>query len=121
MNLTYRRLTLKTLSIIYMQEDVLLSCIFDSLSLFGENTKAALIANLQKEGVGFTPETFDIDKFTIVTENLLGRSAEFIFVKILEEYCVRSNTTAEKIGISGKAYDYMTNAGMLRSLFAVAE
>ena len=104
-----------------MQEGVLLHCIFDSLSLFGENTKAALLANLQQAGVGFTPETFDIDKFSIVTEDLLGRSADFIFVKILEEFCTRTNTTSEKIGISGKAYDNMSNAGILRSLFAVAK
>jgi hypothetical protein len=104
-----------------MQESVLLRCIFDSLSLFGENTKAALLDNLRKEGVGFTSETFDIDKFAIVTEDLLGRSAEFIFVKILDEFCTRSNITSEEIGISGKAYDYMSNKDILRALFAVAK
>jgi len=38
----------------------------DSLSLFGENTKVALITRLVKEGISFTPEAFDIEKFCTV-------------------------------------------------------
>ncbi|HLG37327.1 MAG TPA: hypothetical protein VI338_04275 [Nitrososphaera sp.] len=100
-----------------MQKEILLRCIFDSLSLFGENTKAALLDKLQQEGVGFTPETFDIAKFSIVAENLLGRSADFIFVKIADDFCNQTKTSLEEIGIANSS----SNSRILQSLFRLAK
>jgi hypothetical protein len=100
-----------------MPQEVLLRCIFDSLSLFGENTKIALLDKMRQEGIGFTPETFDIDKFAIVTEDLLGRSADFVFVKILDEFCKRSDKPATELRIAL----HQSNARMLESLFAIAK
>jgi hypothetical protein len=103
-----------------MNKDAVLQCIFESLSLFGENTKTALLAQLQKEGVAFTPEQFDIEKFCIVIENLLGRHADFIFVKIVDEFCRKSDMSLEELGIADKPY-FQSHSGILESLFRIAE
>lgn len=86
-----------------MQRDVLLQCAYESLSMFGENTRNALLAQLQKRGLDFTTDRFDVNKFCSVTNQLLGRSADFIFVKIIDDFCSRSRVSLEDSGLSGKA------------------
>lgn len=103
-----------------MSKDAVLRCIFESLSLFGENTKTALLSQLQKEGIKFTPEGFNIEKFCAVTETLLGRHADFVFVKIADEYCKQSHMSLEELGIVDGAH-YQSHTGMLESLFRIAE
>ena len=104
-----------------MPQDVILRCIFDSLSILGENTKAALMANLQKEGVGFTPDTFDIEKFSDVITELLGNSADFVLIKILDDASKKLNMTPEQEKASERAFHYQSSSGLLRTLFAIAK
>lgn len=103
-----------------MNKDAVLRCIFESLSLFGENTKTALFTQLQKEGIKFTPEGFNIEKFCTVVETLLGRHADFIFVKIVDEFCKQSHTSLEELHIANGAYP-QSHTGILESLFRIAE
>jgi len=103
-----------------MSKDTVLQCIFESLSLFGENTKTALLSQLQKEGIKFTPEGFNVEKFCTVIETLLGSHADFVFVKIADEYCKQSHMSLEELHIVDGAY-YRSHKGMLESLFRIAE
>lgn len=103
-----------------MSKDAVLRCIFESLSLFGENTKTALLSQLQKEGIEFTPEGFNIEKFCMVIESLLGRHADFIIVKIADEFCKQSHMSLEELHIVNGAY-HQSHTSMLKSLFRIAE
>jgi hypothetical protein len=100
-----------------MQRDVLLECAYESLSIFGENTRHALLARLQKQGLEFTPEGFDIIKFCSVTHELLGSSADFVFVKIIDDFCNRSRVSLEESGFARKA-KYLSHSDILISLFS---
>jgi len=100
-----------------MQRDVLLQCAYESLSMFGENTRNALLVQLQKHGLDFTPDRFDIDKFCSVTNELLGRSADFVFVKVIDDFCSRSKVSLEESGLSGKTR-YLNHSDVLISLFS---
>lgn len=104
-------------SITSMQREALLRCTLESLSIFGENTKTALLTRLESEGVGFTPDRFDIDKFCAIAEDLLGRSAEFIFIKILDDFAKDSQISLEDVGLSEKP-NFRTRSGLLMSLYA---
>jgi hypothetical protein len=104
-----------------MQEDALLRCIYDSMSILGDNTRASILAKLQHEGVGFTPDTFDIDRFSTAVEDLLGYSAEFVFLKILDEFGNKLSLSKEQLRTSERAYHRMSHAGLLRVLFAIAK
>ena len=101
----------------FVQRDTLLRCTMESLSIFGENTKAALLTRLETEGIGFTSDRFDINKFCSITEELLGRSAEFIFIKILDDFAKHSQMSLEDIGLSEKPR-YRTRSGLLISLYS---
>ena len=101
----------------FVQRDTLLRCTLESLSIFGENTKAALLTRLETEGIGFTSDRFDINKFCSITEELLGRSAEFIFIKILDDFAKHSQMSLEDIGLSEKPR-YRTRSGLLISLYS---
>jgi hypothetical protein len=105
------------ISITSMQRETLLKCTLESLSIFGENTKTALLTRLESEGIGFTPDRFDINKFCSVAEDLLGRSAEFIFIKILDDFARHSQISLEDIGLSEKP-NFRTRSGLLVSLYA---
>jgi hypothetical protein len=100
-----------------MQQSLLLRCIFDSLSIFGENTKLALLARLHEEGVEFTPAEFNMNKFCIIAEQLLGRSADFIFVKILDEFSRQSKITLNEVGLTEKP-SYLSHSGILLTLYS---
>lgn len=100
-----------------MQSDVFLQCAFDSLSMFGQNTKNALLTHYQEHGLEFTEDQFDANKFCAVTSEMLGRSADFIFVKIIDDFCRRTAVSLEESGLSGKAR-YLNNSDVLVSLFS---
>src|SRR6185503_16460816 len=104
-----------------MQEAALLRCILDSLSIFGENTRASIVNRLRQEGVGFTPESFDINKFCFALEDLLGHSADLIFAKILDESVNRLNLTAEQNRQTEVAYARQSSRSMMHMLFSMAE
>ena len=103
-----------------VQKKTVLGFIHDSLSLFGDNTKTALLVQMRNEGVVFTPDKFDIDKFCRVIQDLLGNHAEFIIVKIADDFCKHSGATIEEIGLSRKGH-HNSNAAVLQSLFRQAE
>jgi hypothetical protein len=75
------------------------------------------LTRLETEGIGFTSERFDINKFCLITEELLGRSAEFIFIKILDDFAKNSQMSLEEIGLSEKPR-YRTRSGLLVSLYS---
>ena len=100
-----------------MQRDVFLECAFDSLSMFGQNTRNALLSHFQENDFEFTADRFDARKFCIVTSDLLGRSADFIFIKIIDDFCRRSAVSLEESGLSSKA-QYANNSDVLISLFS---
>jgi hypothetical protein len=104
-----------------VQEDILLRCIFDSLSVFGENTKASLLAKLQEEGVGFTADSFDVEKFSKVLQELLGRSADVIFVNIVHEAGKQLSLLPEQTKDLERAYHQKSHANLLHVLFATAK
>lgn len=101
---------------ITVQRDILLQCASESLSMFGENTKNALIAQFQKHGIEFTPDGFNVKQFCAVTSEMLGRSADFIFIKIVDDFCRKSNMSLEESGLYGKTR-YINNSDVLVSLF----
>jgi|GEM_PF-1717344 hypothetical protein len=100
-----------------MQRDVFLECAFDSLSMFGQNTRNALLSLFQENDLEFTADRFDASKFCIVTSDLLGRSADFIFIKIIDDFCRRAAVSLEESGLSSKAR-YANNSDVLISLFS---
>lgn len=100
-----------------MHRDIFLECAFESLSMFGQNTKNALVAHLQNHGIEFSADRFDANKFCAVTSEMLGRSSDFIFVKIIDDFCRRSEVSLEESGLSGKAR-YINNSDVLVTLFA---
>jgi hypothetical protein len=104
-----------------MQDRFLLQSIYDSLSIFGENTKASLLANLQAEGIGFTSDSFDIDKFCKVLQDLLGPSAGIVFARIFDETRKKLNLSPEQSQHHERAYHYKSNADLLRVLFEVTK
>ena len=85
-----------------MQKNTLLQCVYDSLSIFGENTRTALIAQLKSEGMNFTPNDFDINKFCIVTEAMLGKSAKLVYIRILDDFARQNKMSLKEVGYSGK-------------------
>jgi hypothetical protein len=87
----------------------------------GESTKVALLANLQKEGVGFTPDSFDIEKFSAVIRELLGNSTDIIFIKILDETTGKLGMTAQQREDSERAFHNQSSSRFLRTLFAIAK
>lgn len=103
-----------------MQKETVLGFILDSLSLFGDNTKTALLIRMEKEGVVFTTEKFDIDKFCRVIEDLLGNHAEFIIVKIVDDFCKYSKTTSDELQLARRAR-HNSHAEVIQSLFRIAE
>ena len=105
------------LSLVPLQGDILIRCAFDSLSMFGENTKNALLAQFEKQCLSFTPDEFDVDKFCTVSSELLGRSADFLFIKIIDDFCRESGVSLAESGLSGKAR-YVNNSDVLLSLFS---
>jgi hypothetical protein len=103
-----------------MQKETLLGLILDSLSLFGDNTKAALLIRMQNEGVVFTPDEFDIDKFCRVIQDLLGNHAEFVIVKIVDDFCKYSKSIADELELT-RIVQFGSHAEVIKSLFRIAE
>jgi hypothetical protein len=100
-----------------MQGDILIRCALNSLSMFGENTKHALLAQFQKHGLIFAPDRFDAEKFCAVATELLGQSSDFLFVKIIDDHCRESGVSLQESGLSGRT-GYVNNSDVLLSLFS---
>jgi hypothetical protein len=85
--------------------------------MFGENTKNALLAQFQEHGLAFAPDQFDAAKFCTVAAELLGQSSDFLFVKIIDDFCRESGISLQESGMSGRAR-YLNNSDVLLSLFS---
>jgi|SRR5581483_4004562 len=103
-----------------MYRDSTLQCVLDSLSIFGESTKSSLMSQLTKEGISFTPDAFDVLKFCRVIETLLDRSADFIFIKIIDDICTRSNTSLASLGLGDSSRRHSLSE-LLTKLLSVIE
>jgi len=102
-----------------MQSTATLRCVLDALSLFGENTKVALLSQLGKDGVSFTPEKFDIEKFCTSVTTLLDQWSDLLFVKIIEDVCRQSDTSLEDLGL--RKGRYLHSSELLKELFVKIE
>jgi hypothetical protein len=105
------------LDLVPVQGDILVRCAFNSLSMFGENTKNALLAQFQIQGIVFTADGFDVVKFCTLSIELLGRSSDFLFVKIIDDFCRETGVSLVDSGLSGKTR-YVNNSDVLLSLFS---
>ena len=90
--------------------------VLGALSIFGENTRAALLSELEKQGVSFDSNNFDIQKFCKVVELLLDRSADAVFMKIIEDICNESGTSVEDLGLAGRS-KFVGRAELFREVF----
>ena len=103
-----------------MEKESILGVVMDSLSLFGDNTKTALLLQMKKEGIMFTTEEFEINKFCKVIEDLLGNHADFIIAKIVDDFCKQSKTTLDELQ-STRRKTHSSNTQVLQSLFQIAD
>lgn len=101
-------------------KDFRLQCVVDSLSTFGENTKVAILSQLDREGVSFTSEQFEIEKFCKVVTLFLGQWSDFIFLKITDEICARSKKSLEDLGIGARA-NYIEHSALLIEVYLKME
>jgi hypothetical protein len=100
--------------------DARLQCVIDSLSLFGENSKAAIMSQLDNEGISFTSEGFEIRKFCKVVNGYLGQWSDFIFSKITDNICEQSGVTLENLGLDKRA-KHIESSELLIELFTKVE
>jgi hypothetical protein len=103
-----------------MHKDTTLQCVLNSLSLFGDNAKASLVARLSKERISFTPEDFDIQKFCKVAEELFDGAANLLFAKIIDDLCRQPGASLEDLGLAGRS-KYMPYGQLLREIIAKIE
>jgi len=71
---------------------------------------------LTKEGISFTPDTFDVVKFCRITEMLLDRHADFIFVKLIDDICKQSNTSLSALGLGDSSKSHSLSELLTRLL-----
>lgn len=71
---------------------------------------------LDKAGISFSPNAFQIEKFCITMEQFLGHWSDFIFEKINGQICERAGVSLEDLGISGRA-KYISKSALLIELF----
>lgn len=71
-----------------------------------------------KEGVVFTPDEFEVNKFCKVIEDLLGNHADFIIAKIVDDFCKQSERTLDNF-LSARRKTHASNAQVLQSLFQI--
>ena len=99
-----------------MKRDRHLRSVLGALSIFGENTRAALLSELEKQGVTFDSDNFDIQKFCRVVELMLDHWSDMIFIKIVEDICKESDTSLEDLGLGGRA-KFVRRSELLKDVF----
>jgi hypothetical protein len=104
----------------FAMTDARIECVIDSLSIFGESSRAAIMNQLDKAGISFNPNAFQIEKFCITVEQFLGQWSDFIFEKISDQICERAGASLEDLGISGRA-KYISKSALLIELFRILE
>jgi len=75
---------------------------------------------MKEEGVVFTAEKFDIDKFCRVIEDLLGNHAEFIIIKIVDDFCKYLETTSDELQLAQRVR-HKSHTEVIESVFRIAE
>ncbi len=100
----------------FIMNDARIECVIDSLSMFGESSRASIMSQLGKAGVSFNTEEFQIEKFCITIREFLGQWSEFIFEKATHNICQRSTLDLEKLGLSARA-KHLTNSELLVEVF----
>jgi hypothetical protein len=103
-----------------MRKDAVLQCILDSLSIFGDNSKAAILARLRDEGVESSSDRFDTDVFCGVMQELLGPASDFVIKGAAERFFIISGISLADLGVSDRAF-YQHHQGTLESLFKICE
>lgn len=86
-----------------MHSKAVVECASDSLSIYGESMRAALIIHLKKEGISFVPEEFDVAKFCAAIEAMLGSWSEFVFMKMMDDICKKTNRSIDELGLAYSA------------------
>jgi hypothetical protein len=97
-------------------KDALLECVIKSLSALGENSRMTLMMTLREQGISFNAGEFHIAKFCAILKELLGRSADFIFVKIIDDICTTSKVSLKDLGIDASDPNF-DQSDLLISLF----
>ena len=82
-----------------LYKKVVVECVQDSLSMYGESMKAAMILHLKREGISFVPEEFDIGKFCTAINSMLGSWSDFIFMKVTDDICKKTNISLDELGL----------------------
>ena len=103
-----------------LHKESTVNCALSALSLFGENSRAALVKRLSAEGIKFTPAEFDAGKFCRVLEDDLGDGANFFFAKIINDLCEQQSESLESLGLAGRA-KYLSYSQLLQELISQIE
>jgi hypothetical protein len=99
-----------------VMKDSRIDSVINSLSLFGESSRAAIMNQLDDAGISFNPDEFQIEKFCIILEQFMGHWSDFIFEKITHQICKRSGASLEDLGIAGRA-KYLAHSELLIEVF----
>jgi hypothetical protein len=75
---------------------------------------------LDKAGISFNPDEFQIEKFCIIIAQFLGQWSDFIFEKITDQICEQSGVSLEDLGIAGRA-KYLAHSELLIEVFHIME
>jgi len=99
-----------------MEQDRHLKTVLDALSIYGENTRTALLAELKKQGVVFEHDRFDLTKFCFVLEQFLDGWADMVYVKITDDLCKATGQSLEDLGLWARA-KLIGHSALFREVF----
>jgi hypothetical protein len=80
-------------------KDISLECVLNALSALGENSRTTLMITLREQGISFNAGEFQPSKFCTILQELLGRSADFVFVRIIDDICTKFKVSLKDLGI----------------------
>jgi hypothetical protein len=88
--------------------------------MFGENSKAAIMTQLNEQGISFTPGEFRVEKFCIAVREFFGAWSDHIFMKIIADICSGSNVSLDDLGIASRV-KYRSYSELLIEVFLKLE
>lgn len=68
-----------------MEKARVVELVMDTLSMFGEPSKKAIVATLCKQGIVFTPDSFDLAAFCSELRKLIGRGSETVINAVYQK------------------------------------
>jgi hypothetical protein len=86
-----------------MRAKIVVECALEALSIYGDSMKDAMVLHLEKEGVSFVPEEFEIIKFCTALESMLGSWSEFICMKMIDAICKNTGASLDELGLAYSA------------------